>query len=132
MPHLPKSLLTHEYDKHVQCFGFDAAAFFATELSMRRQVARSAFGRRLRHLAGRSVRRAALIAAFQRAFETPHAAALQLRCQKDAHHRAVLTQLWITIPADKLSAFPRPEALMDAPQPQDDCPATFRVPAWKH
>ena len=132
MPHLPRSLLTHEYDKHVQCFGFDAARFFETELKLRRQVARSAFGRHLAHLAGHRVRRQELVEAFQRAFHTPHPNAIQLRCEPDPApgHGKVLTQLWLTIPAAKLAAFPRPEALMDARQHQDDCPATFRVPAW--
>jgi hypothetical protein len=42
----------------------------------------------------------------------------------------VLTQFWITIAADRLSAFPQPGSLIDAPIAQDDCPAAFVLPAW--
>lgn len=131
MPHLPKSLLVHEYDKHVQCFGFDPNAFFQTELRMRQWIVDSAFGRHLkRQLAGQTVSHAALIEAFKASFHTSDDTALQLRCEHDARHHTVLTQLWITVQADRLQAFPGPAALMQAQQKQDNCPAHFLVPAW--
>lgn len=131
MPHLKDSLLRHEYDKHVQCFGFDAPTFFATELRMRRQVIDSAFGRYLITTArGHRVRHADVTAAFMRAFGTDQSSALQLRCGHDHHGHVVLTQLWITIHANALPRFPRDGALMNAPIAQDDCPARFRVPGW--
>lgn len=131
MPHLKDSLLRHEYDKHVQCFGFDAGTFFATELQMRRRVVDSAFGRYLVMTAlGHVVRHTDLTDAFMRAFGTDQSSALQLRCGHNDRGQVVLTQLWITIHADALPRFPHDGALMNAPIAQDDCPARFRVPGW--
>mgnify|MGYP001606427042 CR=1 FL=1 len=131
MPHLKDSLLRHEYDKHVQCFGFDAPAFFDTELRMRRRVLDSAFGRYLIMTArGHTVRHADVIDAFMHAFGTHQSAALQLRCDDSRRGQVVLTQMWITLHTDALSRFPRHGALMNAPIAQDNCPASFRVPGW--
>jgi ribonuclease I len=132
MPHLKNSLLRHEYDKHVRCFGFDAGGFFATELRMRQRVVDSDFGRYLTVTArGAEVRHADMIDAFMRAFGTDQPAALQLRCARNDRGRVVLTQLWITLHTDALSRFPRDGALMNAPIAQDDCPDRFRVPGWR-
>ena len=132
MPHLRDSLLRHEYDKHVQCFGFDAPGFFATELRMRRRVLDSAFGRYLTTtVRGREVRHADVIHAFMRAFGTDQPAALQLRCGRDDRGQVVLTQLWITLHTDALARFPRDSALTGAPIAQDNCPERFRVPGWR-
>jgi ribonuclease I (enterobacter ribonuclease) len=132
MPHLKDSLLTHEYDKHVQCFGFDPQTFFQTELRMRLEVADSAFGRYLTVTArGHEVRHADVIQAFTRAFGTDQSSALQLRCGRNQLGQAVLTQLWITLYKDALSRFPRDDSFMNAPIPQDNCPRRFRVPDWQ-
>ncbi|MHB1871587.1 MAG: ribonuclease T2 family protein [Steroidobacteraceae bacterium] len=132
MPHLRDSLLTHEYDKHVQCFGFDPETFFTTELRMRRRVVDSAFGRYLTGRAqGHDVRRAELIEQFARAFATDQRAALQLRCGRNRQGRIVLTQLWITLHTDALERFPRDGALMNAPIAQSNCPARLHVPRWR-
>jgi ribonuclease I (enterobacter ribonuclease) len=132
MPHLKDSLLRHEYDKHVQCFGFDAQRFFSTELRLRRRVVDSAFGRYLAVTArGREVRHSEVMRAFMRAFGTDQPSALQLRCGRNARGQVVLTQLWITLHADALPRFPRDGALMNAPIAQDDCPGGFRVPGWR-
>lgn len=131
MPHLKHSLLRHEYDKHVECFGFDAQSFFATELRMRQRVVDSAFGRYLTRAApGREVRHSDMIEAFMLAFDTHQSSALQLRCGRNGRGQVVLTQLWITLHTDALSRFPRDGALMDAPIAQDNCPGRFRVPRW--
>jgi ribonuclease I len=132
MPRLKDSLLTHEYDKHVQCFGFDPQTFFRTELQMRRGVVDSAFGRYLTDTAkGREVRHRDVIQAFTRAFGTDQSSALQLRCGRNEQGQVVLTQLWITVYKDALSRFPRDDSFMNAPIPQDNCPARFRVPDWQ-
>jgi ribonuclease I (enterobacter ribonuclease) len=131
MPHLPDSLLTHEYDKHVQCFGFDAETFFRTELWLRARIVDSAFGHYLMTVArGHRIERRQVMAVFKRAFGTRDRRALQLRCDKDRHGRPVLTQFWITFHANAIAAFPGPRALMDAPIPQANCPAVFYVPDW--
>jgi ribonuclease I len=130
MPHFTHSLLTHEYDKHVQCFGFDAERFFATALAMRDAVAGGAFGAYLVQHAGRDVTHAELSAAFRTDFATTATASLQLQCGHDATGREILTQLWVSIDANKLADFPRADSLIDAPIAQDDCPATFRLPSW--
>jgi ribonuclease I len=132
MPHLRDSLLTHEYDKHVQCFGFDPQTFFQTELRMRLEVVDSAFGRYLTDTArGREVRRAEVIQAFTRDFGTDRSSSLQLRCGSNAQGLVVLTQLWITVYKDALPRFPRDDSFMNAPILQDNCPARFRVPDWQ-
>lgn len=132
MPRLKDSLLTHEYDKHVQCFGFDPQTFFLTELRMRREVSDSAFGRYLTVTASdHEVRHADVIQAFTRAFGTDQSSALQLRCGRNERRQVVLTQLWITLYRDALSRFPRDDSFMNAPIAQDNCPARFRVPGWQ-
>lgn len=132
MPHLRHSLLTHEYDKHVQCFGFDPETFFTTELRMRHRVVESPFGRYLVSEAqGHEVTRNDLIDQFARAFDTDQRAALQLRCGRNRAGRIVLTQLWITLHTDALERFPRAGSLMNAPIAQSNCPARFHVPRWR-
>lgn len=131
MPHLRHSLLRHEYDKHVQCFDFDAQTYFDTELRMRKDVLDSAFGRYLTVTArGQSVRHKDVTDAFTRAFGTDQPAALQLRCERSDRGQIVLTQLWITLHADALARFPRNGSLMNAPIAQDNCPRLFQVPGW--
>lgn len=130
MPHFEHSLLTHEYDKHVQCFKFDPTAFFSTELAMRAAVVESAFGRYLMQQAGHDVRHDAVIARFRSAFSTSEGTSLQLQCGRTAAGQTVLTQFWITIKASEIGAFPRTVSLMDARTDQDTCPAAFRVPTW--
>ncbi|AWN17265.1 ribonuclease I [Salinisphaera sp. LB1] len=129
MPQLDRSLLTHEYDKHVQCFDFDTQRFFATELGLRQRIADSPLGDWLRQHAGQRVARANLRAEFDRAFDTSKTQALQLRCSGPYDSR-YLSQLWLTIPRAHLAEFPQDAGLMQAPIAQHNCPAHFRVPAW--
>ncbi|HTU70222.1 MAG TPA: hypothetical protein VMF11_07850 [Candidatus Baltobacteraceae bacterium] len=130
MPQFTHDLLTHEYDKHVQCFGFDPTRFFRTELAMREAVVSSSFGRYLMQQAGHDVSHASVVDRFEAGFATGRGSALQLECGKTSSGEIVLTQFWITIRANEIDAFPRPVSLMDTPTDQDTCPATFRIPAW--
>jgi len=130
MPHLPASLLVHEYDKHVQCFGFDTNAFFATELAMRDAVVASPFGAYLRRNVGRIVRHDDVVAVFDRTFRIPHSTSLQLQCARNDDGAVVLTQFWITVRRQSVAAFPAPSSLMDTEPNQDTCPASFAIPAW--
>lgn len=129
MPQLEPSLLTHEYDKHVQCFGFDTQQFFDAELALRDRVADSPFGGWLRAHSGQSIARTDLLDAFDRVFDTDKTKALQLRCSGKDDQR-YLNQLWFTIPRQKLAAFPQDAGLMNAPIAQHNCPARFTIPAW--
>jgi len=130
MPHFTHSLLTHEYVKHVQCFGFDATQFFETELAMRAAVESSAFGAYLQQQAGRDVEHSEVVDRFKTAFGTEHATALQLQCGKTVSGQVVLTQFWFQIPASDLGMFPQAASFMDTPSNEDTCPASFRIPAW--
>jgi len=130
MPHFSKSLLTHEYDKHVQCFDFDPTQFFSTELAMRQAVVDSAFGQYLLQHVGRSVAHDEVVDTFRTAFATTAAASLQLQCGHDAAGQALLTQIWLTILSSRVADFPRPDSLIDAPIAEDNCPSTFRIPSW--
>ena len=130
MPHFADPLLTHEYDKHVQCFKFNPTAFFTTELAMRAAVADSAFGNYLTSHVGDTVAHDDVIAAFQSAFDTKLHQSLALECAHDAAGKPILTQLWFTLRVDDLDAFPKGESMMDSPIKQDSCPASFTIPAW--
>ncbi len=129
MPHFTHSLLRHEYDKHVQCFGFDPTVFFSTELAMRESVAASAFGKYLVAEAGHRVRHSAVTAAFDSAFSTHASASLQLQCEPNDEGETVLTQFWITIKTSEIGAFPKAISLVNATANQDTCPDVFLVPS---
>lgn len=131
MPHVAHSLLIHEFDKHVACFGFDPNAFFSTELRMRDDVAQSGFGKYLLAHAGAHVEKAAVVKQFADAFKTDQKTSLQLRCGKDAEGHEVLTQFWITIKASRLVSFPQSGSLMNALTDQTTCRSTFLIPDWK-
>jgi ribonuclease I len=130
MPHVSGDLLKHEYDKHVQCFGFDAEAFFRTELIMRQSVADSALGAYLVQHVGQSIQHDQLVGVFKKTFGTDKSRALQLRCEHDRQGNIVLSQLWMTIRADRLDVFPDARSWMDAPESQDNCPSSFLLTGW--
>jgi len=130
IPHVKSDLLHHEYDKHVQCFGFDTTDYFQTELAMRGQILASGFAQTLVNSVGTVVNHAALIAAFQSSFRTSAPRALQLQCESDANGRKVLSQLWITLRRAAIDSFPTSASLTNSPVPQDNCPATFLIPSW--
>lgn len=130
MPHFKNDLLVHEYDKHVQCFGFDATQFFTDELRMRDLVGVSSFGAYLVAHDSQTVAHADVVAAFARAFHTGNLPALQLQCERASDGRTVLTQFWITIHSAQLASFPAPQAFMATPVDQDTCPASFVIPSW--
>jgi ribonuclease I len=132
MPHNHSSLLKHEYDKHVQCFGYDANTFFATELAMRDRIADSAFGKYLIAQAGHQVAHNDIVGAFYAAFgEKPSPSpSLQLQCEHDSSSRTILTQVWFTIHTEQVDAFPAAASLMETDPLQDTCPNSFYVPNW--
>jgi ribonuclease I (enterobacter ribonuclease) len=130
MPHFTHSLLTHEYDKHVQCFGFDPEQFFSTALAMHDAVASSSFGTFLVGKAGQRVRHDDVVAQFTSTFGAAHPTALQLQCAKNAAGEEVLTQFWFQIPTNQINAFPQPQSFMDTPTNEDTCPPAFLIPAW--
>jgi ribonuclease I len=132
MPRFRSPLLPHEYGKHVACFGFDPNAFFSTELAMRAAVVRSAFAHYLDAHAGSTVSVRSVRVAFDEGFATTDATSLQLECGRNPAGTTVLTQLWITIRANRLAQFPRASSLMDALTDQTTCPSRFAVPRWPH
>lgn len=130
VPHYRESLVEHEYDKHVRCFGFDPNRFFATALTMRRAVAGAAFGRYLTARAGRTVTHTGVVGSFERSFGTTDARAVALECDRDRAGRSMLTQIWINVKTGALASFPSAASLTHTTIDQDTCPATFRLPAW--
>lgn len=130
MPQLPTSLLTHEYVKHAECFGFDPTLFFTTALAMRQSVADAPFGRYLVAHSGQTVAHDDVVAAFEKSFNTTDAGSINLECARDSAGREVLTQLWITVRASALAAFPAARSLTHIPIDQDSCPVTFFIPSW--
>jgi len=130
MPHFAHSLLTHEYDKHVECFGFDPNQFFSTELAMRDAVIASPFGTYLMQQAGRDVTHDDVVNHFVAAFSTNYRTAIQLQCEQNAKGQVVFTQFWFQIRSSALDAFPKPSSFMDTPSNEDTCPAQFHIPSW--
>jgi len=130
MPQLQTSLLTHEYDKHLQCFGFDPTLIFTRELAMRQAVSDTPLGRFLTDHTGQTVAHDDVVTAFEQGFRTTDARAIQLQCVRDGTGREVLTQLWFTVRAKGLAAFPAAASLTHLPINQDTCPSTFLVPSW--
>jgi ribonuclease I (enterobacter ribonuclease) len=130
MPQLQTSMLTHEYDKHVQCFGFTPAQFFATELAMRKAVADTPFGQYLAVNAGNTVAHHDIVASFEKSFGTNDPGLIQLQCVRDEGGRKVLTELWINVRANALNAFPAARSFRHLPIDEDTCPATVLIPAW--
>ncbi|OBU85602.1 ribonuclease T2 family protein [Chromobacterium subtsugae] len=132
MPQLKDDLYTHEYVKHVQCFGYNGVDFFSTAMDMRQAVADSGFGAYLLAQAGQVRRREELEEAFVKAFGTDQARSLQLQCGKDKQGRNVLTQAWFTLKADRLADFPKAEAFVNTPdgEYEDTCKEPFLLPAW--
>jgi ribonuclease I (enterobacter ribonuclease) len=130
MPQFETSLLTHEWDKHAICFGFDPAQFFTAALAMRQAVADAPFGRYLVAHAGQTVAHDDVVAAWEKSFGTTDARSIALECFHDSSGRQILTQLWITARANALAAFPAATSLTHIETNQDSCPATFFVPSW--
>jgi ribonuclease I len=130
MPRLSSNLLTHEYDKHVQCFRFDPNSFFAVALAMRDAVAGTSLAPYLTNHAGHVVAQSSLLAVFRKGFHTTDARALRLQCARDGAGREVLTQLWITVRADALGIFPAAASLTHTPIDQNTCSPSFLVSSW--
>ncbi|WP_083338819.1 ribonuclease T2 family protein [Chromobacterium sphagni] len=132
MPQLKDDLYTHEYVKHVQCFGFGASEFFGAAMNMRQAVVDSGFGAYLLAQAGQTRSREELAAEFSKAFGTNQVRSLQLQCGKDGRQRNVLTQVWFTLRADKLEDFPKADAFVNTPdgEYEDSCGQPFLMPGW--
>lgn len=130
MPHFQHPLVTHEYTKHVQCFGYPADDFFVSAMTLRSRFAASPFGHYLTALAGTRVQRDDVLAQFQHLSGVTAERGLQFQCGKRADGTAVLSQIWMTLDPHKLDAFPQPEAFMSSPFDQNSCPASFLVPSW--
>lgn len=131
MPQPDAGLIKHEYNKHAQCYGFNANAYFAAALTLHKRFVASDFARTLRMKTGSEVSRESLIHQFMQDFHTPYRRALSLQCHTDSEsHRVVLTQMYITFRAGRLNDFPNPTAFMESPLDQNTCPTTFLVPSW--
>ncbi|QDH24282.1 ribonuclease I [Neokomagataea tanensis] len=130
MPHFEHPLVTHEYTKHVQCFGYPADDFFVSAMTLRSRFEASAFGRYLANNVGYRVQRDELLAQFKHLSGVTAERGLQFQCSKRADGQAVLSQIWMTLDPQKLDSFPQSEAFMSSPFDQNSCPASFLVPSW--
>ncbi|WP_367159657.1 ribonuclease I [Kozakia baliensis] len=130
VPHLPHSLVTHEYNKHARCFGYQAGPFFAAANDLRLKFAQSAMGQWLAERAGLVVTHVDLLAFFDKVTSNTTPRALQLQCGKDQEGRVVLTQMWFTLRHDRLNDFPGASSYITAPENQDNCPARFLLRKW--
>ncbi|MBV1824030.1 ribonuclease T2 family protein [Komagataeibacter oboediens] len=128
--HTRSSLVTHEYTKHVQCFGMNAERFFTVASTLRDRFAAGPVGRELDHDAGRDISKADVIGSFERTYGTLPERGLQFRCNTDAQGQPILAQLWFTLDPRGLGRFPAASGFLPSPDVQDNCPARFRVPTW--
>lgn len=99
----------HEYTKHVACFGPSEEAFFSGALTTLSRLNASRFTQWIDAHRGQTVSKQAIRLAFASSFQLSDARALELRCdaRPNSHRRDVLTQVWITIPTQKLASFPQ-------------------------
>lgn len=102
----------HEYTKHIACFGPKEDTFFSDALTVLNRLNASRFTRWISEHRGQTVSKGAIRQAFATSFRQRDAAALELRCdaRPGSQRRDVLTQVWITIPTDKLDTFPQPRS----------------------
>ncbi|MCK9367938.1 MAG: hypothetical protein M0P72_12435 [Metallibacterium scheffleri] len=127
MPAATTCLDRHEYFKHAQCLGFRPAPFFTQALHLLAAVNANAFTAWMRAQRGRTIRRAALLTAFQHGFKLTSSAALELRCGRGpgARREDVLVQAWLTIRSDRLAQFPAPASFMAGRR--GNCPARIFI-----
>jgi ribonuclease I len=125
---LDDDLISSEFVKHAQCFGFAGNDYFAKALQLRQSVLDSPFGSYLKNKQGSMVDPTAVRQAFTQAFGAASGAALSLRCLRDAQQRNVLTSLEIQISAQRLNAFPAEASLWH--QDGADAPDTCYGPIW--
>lgn len=128
--HTRSSLVTHEYTKHVQCFGMNAERFFTVASTLRDRFAAGPVGRDLEHDAGQEISKADVLASFEKAYGPLPQRGLQFRCNTDAQGQTVLAQLWFTLDPRGLGRFPAASGFLPSPDVQDNCPARFHVPTW--
>lgn len=102
----------HEYTKHIACFGPSEDQFFSGALTTLGRLNASRFTQWISAHRGQTVAKKAIRQAFATSFHQRDAAALELRCdaRPGSHRRNVLTQVWITIPTEKLVTFPQPDS----------------------
>ncbi|HUX82687.1 MAG TPA: hypothetical protein VMV35_07600, partial [Halothiobacillus sp.] len=98
----------HEYTKHVACFGPSPDEFFSGALATLNRLNASQFTQWVSTHRGQTVSKKSIQHAFATSFHQSDTKALELRCdaRPGSHRRDVLTQVWITIPTEKLVTFP--------------------------
>lgn len=110
MPLAQTHLDRHEYTKHIACFGPSPAEYFNTATDMLSALNASEFAHWLSAHRGQTVSRKAIQTAFIKGFKQPDARAMQLRCaaKPNSPVKDILTEIWFTIPTEKLAQFPKP------------------------
>ncbi|AAQ58634.1 ribonuclease T2 [Chromobacterium violaceum] len=132
MPRLiDDDLISSEFIKHAQCFGFQGDEYFSKALKLRHFVVSSPFGAYLEGKKGQVVDQEAVRQAFIHAFGAASSSALSLRCQRDAQQHSLLTSLEIRISAQKISAFPAEASLWGAVKIDvaDSCDGQIWIPS---
>lgn len=112
MPLTQTYLDRHEYTKHIACFGPTPTEYFSTATNMLAMINTSYFAHWISAHRGQMVTRKAIQAAFKKGFKQPNARAMQLRCASNSNNtvKDVLTEIWFTIPTEKLAQFPKPSS----------------------
>ncbi len=127
MPLTQTHLDRHEYTKHIACFGPNPAQYFTTATAMIDALNHSEFAHWMGAHRGKTVSRQALLNAFALGFKQRDASAMQLKCEShpDSHVKNILTEIWFTIPTEKLALFPKPASF--APGRRGNCAAKIQI-----
>ncbi len=127
MPLTQTHLDRHEYTKHIACFGPTPAQFFNTSSDMIEALNASEFAHWVSAHIGQTVSRQAIQTAFSKGFGQQNASAMQLRCTSmpNSSVNNILTEIWFTIPTEKLDQFPKPESF--GPGLRGNCATKIRI-----
>ncbi|QJQ96004.1 MULTISPECIES: ribonuclease I [Halomonadaceae] len=123
MPGRASCLDRYQYAKHAACLALPEADYFSTSIVLLERVNESAFGTFVALNQGGEVARNELIAAFEAAFGEGTGRALRLECRGRGNR--VLTEVRIGIDAQRLSAFPAADSLVE--QGRGRCHSRVRI-----
>lgn len=124
---MPNTLLIHEYQKHMQCFGMNATEIFHIEESFQARILNSAWGKFLIAHQNQEVSKEILLQEYEKNYGKLPERGLQFRCMKTHDGHSFLTQFWFTLKPDHLIDFPHSSAFLPSLYPQDNCPDHFSL-----
>lgn len=127
VPLMPKGLIRHEYQKHMQCFKMNAEQIFSIEEKLHARILQGPWGTFVLAHKNEEIDKITLLTEFEKYYGTLPPRGLQFRCMKDPSGQDFVTEFWFTLDPHKLKDFPKNTAFLSSLYPQDNCPARFRL-----